>query len=227
MNLYNTEWGWKVSWINHSTILNMKAEHAARVSFIWKLLAGTQLCLKQLVQVWSDLLVAIVLLFFFCALLLLKSSDLKITKKLYVAIFLLQIVLLRVFVWLCGCLTLCLTLLFSERWPYVLKQTCSFQLQLCLSINEIFMDIIIKGLIVLSDNVEVNRRPKNNYIVYLYICRVFPSVQFFFVIFLSVTHLNSTVSLHDENLVIPNYNLVLSDHPSNAKRRDTKNYICN
>ena len=134
MNLYNTEWGWKVSWINHSTILNMEAEHAARVSFIWKLLAGTQLCLKQLVQVWSDLLVAIVLLFFFCALLLLKSSDLKITKKLYVAIFLLQIVLLRVFVWLCGCLTLC-RLLFSEKWPCVLKQTCSFQLQVCLSIN--------------------------------------------------------------------------------------------
>ena len=79
-------------------------------------------------------LVAIVLLFFFCALLLLKSSDLKITKKLYVAIFLMQIVLLRVFVWLCGCLTLC-RLLFSEKWPYVLKQTCSFQLQVCLSIN--------------------------------------------------------------------------------------------
>ena len=38
------------------------------------------------------------------------------------------------------------------------------------------------------------------------------------ILFVSQKHLDSSVPLDDDNLVIPGYNLVRSDHPSNTKR---------
>ena len=49
------------------------------------------------------------------------------------------------------------------------------------------------------------------------------------IICFSETYLDSTLTLDDENSVISGYNLICSDHPSNAKRRDVcldyKNYL--
>ena len=47
---------------------------------------------------------------------------------------------------------------------------------------------------------------------------VYSSVHKFDIICLSETYLNSETPSDDENLVIPGYNLVREDHPSNSKR---------
>ena len=102
-------------------------------------------------------------------------------------------------------------------------------------------------LIILSGIVEVNPGPKNSISECLSIChwnlnsilthnyfklfllKAHMSVHKFDIIYLSETYLDSTVPLDDENFVISGYNLIRSDHPSNAKRGGVclyyKNYL--
>ena len=48
--------------------------------------------------------------------------------------------------------------------------------------------------------------------------KAFIAVHKFDIICLSETYLDSSVAADDDNLKIPGYNLVRSDHPSNNKR---------
>ena len=52
----------------------------------------------------------------------------------------------------------------------------------------------------------------------LFLLKAYISVHKFDIICLSETYLDSSVLLDDDNLVIPGYNSVCSDHPSNTKR---------
>ena len=134
-----------------------------------------------------------------------KGNVLKTSRKFYTLLFLLFNILLRVLVWLCG------------------------------------------HLIVLSGDIEVNPGPKNNFSECLSIChwnfnsisvhhysklfllKGYISVNKFDIICILETYVDFTVSLDDENLVIPGYNLVCSDDPSNTKYRSFclyyKNYL--
>ena len=102
-------------------------------------------------------------------------------------------------------------------------------------------------LIILSGDVEVNPGPKNSVSECLSICdwnlnsilaydysklfllKAYISVHKFDIICLSETCLDSTVPLDDDNLVISEYNLIRSDHPSNTKHGAVclyyKNYL--
>ena len=142
---------------------------------------------------------------FLIAFLFSKGYVSKISKKLYISIFLLFNILLGMLVWLCSC------------------------------------------LIILSGDVEVNPGPKNSLSECLSIChwnlnsilahdysklfllKANISVHKFDIICLSETYLDSTARLDDFNLVISEYNLIHSDHPSNTKRGgvclDYKNYL--
>ena len=124
-----------------------------------------------------------------------KGNVLKISRKFYTLLFLLFNILLGVLVWLCG------------------------------------------HLIVLSADIEVNPGPKNNFSECLSIChwnlnsisvhdysklfllKGYISVNKFDIICILETYVDFTVSLDDQNLVIPGYNLVSSDDPSNTKQK--------
>ena len=91
-------------------------------------------------------------------------------------------------------------------------------------------------LILFSGDVEINPEPKHNSWEPFSIChqnlssvsafnytklsslKAFIAVHKFDIICLSETYLDSSVAADDDNLKIPGYNLVRSDHPSNNKR---------
>ena len=102
------------------------------------------------------------------------------------------------------------------------------------------------SLIKLSDDIEVNPALKNNYneslSIYhwnlnsicaheyskVFLLKAYNSVQKFDIICFSETSLDSAVPHDDDNLVIPWYSLVHSDHLSNTKRGSVclyKNYL--
>ena len=100
-------------------------------------------------------------------------------------------------------------------------------------------------LIILRGDVKVNPGPKNSVSECLSIChwnlnsilahdysklflvKAYISVHIFDIICLSETYLDSTIPLDDVNLVTFGYNLIRSDHPSNAKRGGLSLYYKN
>ena len=96
---------------------------------------------------------------------------------------------------------------------------------------------VASRIISLSGDTEINPGPKSNALNWCFsICHwnlnsilahiftkvsllsAYISVHKFDIICLSETYLNSGIPSDDENLIMPGYNLVREDHPSNIKR---------
>ena len=142
---------------------------------------------------------------FLIAFLFSKGYVSKISRKLYISIFLLFNILLGVLVWLCSCLIILSGDVEVNPGP---KNSVSECLSICdWNLNSILAHDYSK----------------------LFLLKAYISVHKFDIICLSETYLDSTVPLDDVNLVISGYNLIRSDHPSNTKRGGVclyyKNYL--
>ena len=130
---------------------------------------------------------------FLIAFLFSKGYVSKISRKLYISIFLLFNILLGVLVWLCSCLIILSGDVEVNPGP---KNSVSECLSICdWNLNSILAHDYSK----------------------LFLLKAYISVHKFDIICLSETYLDSTVSLDDVNLVSSGYNLTCSDHPSNTK----------
>ena len=142
---------------------------------------------------------------FLIAFLFSKGYVSKISRKLYISIFLLFNILLGVLVWLCSCLIILSGDVEVNPGP---KNSVSECLSIChWNLNSILAHDYSK----------------------LFLLKAYISVHKFDIICLSETYLDSTVPLDDVNLVISGYNFIRSDHPSNTKRGGVclyyKNYL--
>ena len=142
---------------------------------------------------------------FLIAFLFSKSYVSKISRKLYISIFLLFTVFLGVLVWLCSCLIILSGDVEVNPGP---KNSASECLSICQwNLNSILAHAYFK----------------------LFLLKAYISVHKFDIICLSETYLDSTVPLDDVSLVISGYNLIRSDYPSNTKRGGVclyyKNYL--
>ena len=142
---------------------------------------------------------------FLIAFLFSKGYVSKISRKLYISIFLLFNILLGALVWLCNCLIILSGDVEVNPGP---KNSVSECLSIChWNFNSILAHDYSK----------------------LFLLKAYISVDKFDIICLSETYLDSTVPLDVVNLVISKYDMIHSDHPSNTKRGGVclyyKNYL--
>ena len=142
---------------------------------------------------------------FLIAFLFSKGYVSKISRKLYISIFLLFNILLGVLVWLCSCLIIL-------RGDVEVNSGPKNSVSECLSIYQW----------------NLNSISAHDYSK-LFLLKAYISVHKSDITCSSEIYLDSTVPLDDDNLVISWYNLIRSDHPSNTKHRGVclyyKNYL--